>query len=140
MKEHVVSSGFARTAKSIAHATGRPLVFCLAVTVVVVWAISGPLFDFSDTWQLVINTGTSIITFMMVFLIQNTQNRDTEALQLKLDELIRALDGAQDTVMALEEQDDAQIEALRKKYARLAKLARRRFGEEPAASDEQDSR
>ena len=143
MKEHLASNGFARAAKSIAHATGRPLVFCLAVTVVVVWALSGPLFGFSDTWQLVINTGTSIITFMMVFLIQNTQNRDTEALQLKLDELIRALDGAQDDLMALEEQDDEQIEVLRKKYARLARLARRRVGEEqsaskePAASDEQ---
>ena len=84
-------SWFTRFTKTTAHATGRPLAFLFAVAIVAVWAITGPLFGFSDTWQLVINTGTTIVTFLMVFLIQNTQNRDAEAMQLKLDELIRAI-------------------------------------------------
>lgn len=117
-------SRFTRFAKGIARLTGRPITFVLAVTVIVIWAITGPLFDFSDTWQLVINTGTTIVTFLMVFLIQNTQNRDTEALQLKLDELIRVTKGAKNALLDLEELDEEQLEELRLHYERMAKMAR----------------
>ena len=89
-----------------------------------VWAVTGPLFGFSDTWQLVINTGTTIVTFLMVFLIQNTQNRDTEAIQLKLDELIRATQGAHNALLDLEELEDDTLDAFRAKYQALAKAAR----------------
>jgi len=92
--------------------------------VVVVWAISGPLFGFSDTWQLVINTATTIVTFLMVFLIQSTQNRDTEAMQVKLDELIRATNGAHNALLDLEELDEDKLDAFRMKYQRLADRAR----------------
>src|SRR5213596_2563642 len=104
-------------------ATGRSAAFILAVTIIVVWEITGPLFHFSDTWQLVINTGTTIITFLMVFLIQNTQNRDTEALQIKLDELIRAVKGARNEVIDLEEMDEEQLNVIRKDYLDLAEHA-----------------
>ena len=117
-------SAFTRFAKWAARATGRPGAFIAAAGIIVLWALSGPIFDFSDTWQLVINTGTTIITFLMVFLIQNTQNRDTEAMQIKLDELIRAVESAQNTVLDLEEMDEAELDRIRVEYQELAEKAR----------------
>jgi len=114
-------SGFAKAA---AHFCGRPRVFTLAVAIIVVWLVTGPIFGFSDTWQLVINTGTTIITFLMVFLIQNTQNRDTEAIQLKLDELIRATNGAHNALLDLEELEQGSLDAFKSKYQALATAAR----------------
>ena len=115
---------YSRFAKSSAHFCARPRVFVLAVGVIAVWILTGPIFGFSDTWQLVINTGTTIVTFLMVFLIQNTQNRDTEAIQLKLDELIRATQGAHNALLDLEELEEESLEAFRKKYETLARVAR----------------
>jgi low affinity Fe/Cu permease len=114
-------SGFA---KSASHFCGRPRTFVLALLVIATWVITGPLFHFSDTWQLVINTGTTIITFLMVFLIQNTQNRDTQAIQIKLDELIRATKGAHNALLDLEELEEEALDAFRGKYQDLAALAR----------------
>ena len=116
-------SWFTRAAKWASHAAGRPSTFIGAVVIILLWALTGPLFDFSDTWQLVINTSTTIITFLMVFLIQNTQNRDTEALQIKLDELLRAVASARNTMIDLEELDDAELEAIREDYLKLARQA-----------------
>ena len=118
------NGGFTRLAKAAAHFTGRPLCFGLAVLVILAWVVTGPLFGYSDTWQLVINTGTTIITFLMVFLIQNTQNRDTEAMQIKLDELIRATQGANNRLLDLEELEDRELEAFRSSYESLAESAR----------------
>lgn len=118
-------SWFTRAAKWASHTAGRPFTFTIAVAIILIWAITGPIFHFSDTWQLVINTGTTIITFLMVFLIQNTQNRDTEALQIKLDELIRAMESAHNVVLDLEELDDKELEEFRKDYLKLAEAARR---------------
>ncbi len=116
-------SWFTRAAKWASRAAGRPSTFIGAVVIILLWAITGPLFHFSDTWQLVINTGTTIITFLMVFLIQNTQNRDTDALQIKLDELLRAVDAAKNTMIDLEELDDNELEAIREDYLKLARKA-----------------
>ncbi len=118
---------FTRSAKWAAHTAGRPLTFIVAVAIILVWLVTGPLFKFSDTWQLVINTGTTIITFLMVFLIQNTQNRDQEALQIKLDELLRAVKGAHNALLDLEDLDEDQLEEIRKDYVKLAKQARARI-------------
>ncbi|MFI4969303.1 MAG: low affinity iron permease family protein [Lysobacterales bacterium] len=118
------TSWFTRFASIASRATGRPITFALAALIVVVWAVSGPLFGFSDTWQLVINTGTTIITFLMVFLIQNTQNRDSEAMHVKLDEMIRALEGAHNGLLDLEELEDEDLDRIRKRYRDLAKKAR----------------
>ncbi len=115
---------YSRFAKAAAHFCGRPRVFVLAVGVVLVWIVTGPIFDFSDTWQLAINTGTTIVTFLMVFLIQNTQNRDTEAIQVKLDELIRATQGAHNALLDLEELEEETLDVFRAKYAALASAAR----------------
>jgi len=117
---------FGRFAKHGARWTGRPVAFGVAVTIVLIWAVTGPLFRFRDTWQLVINTGTTIITFLMVFLIQNTQNRDTMALQIKLDELIRVLPAARNLLLDLEELDQDAQEKIRTEYTRLAEQFRRR--------------
>ena len=100
------------------------MAFVTAVAVIVVWAVTGPMFGFSDTWQLVINTGTTIVTFLMVFLIQNTQNRDTAAMQIKLDELIRAIEGAHNALLDLEEMEDCDLERIRRDYEALAEAAR----------------
>jgi low affinity Fe/Cu permease len=118
------ASGFMRLAKAAARFTGRPLCFGLATLVVLAWVVTGPMFGFSNTWQLVINTGTTIVTFLMVFLIQNTQNRDTEAMQIKLDELIRATQGANNRLLDLEELEDRELEAFRDSYEALAERAR----------------
>jgi len=115
---------FSDLARRLAVWSGTPLAFMFASGAVVLWALSGPLFGFSDTWQLVINTSTTIITFLMVFLIQNTQNRDTEAIQMKLDELIRATRGAHNALLDLEELEDEQLEEFRTKYQALATAAR----------------
>jgi low affinity Fe/Cu permease len=111
---------FVRFAQYVSHVTGRPIAFILAVGAIVVWGCLGPVFGYSDTWQLVINTATTIITFLMVFVIQNTQNRDTMAMQIKLDELIFVTQKAHNALMNLEELDDHELEALRKDYERLA--------------------
>jgi low affinity Fe/Cu permease len=117
-------SWFTRFAKATARLSGRPLVFGAALLLILGWALSGPLFGFSGTWQLVINTATTIITFLMVFIIQNTQNRDTEAMQLKLDELIRATKGAHNSLLDLEELDEDKLDKIRDKYEALARAAR----------------
>ena len=117
-------SWFTRVAKWASRETGRPLAFLTAVLIIFAWVVTGPLFRFSDTWQLVINTATTIVTFLMVFLIQNTQNRDTAAMQIKLDELIRAVEGAHNVLLDLEELDEKDIERVRANYEKLAALAR----------------
>ncbi len=121
MQQHL----FGRFARAIANASGRPSTFAVAVAAILVWALSGPLFGFSDTWQLVVNTTTTIITFFMVFLIQNTQNRDSEAMHIKLDELIRALEGAHNALLDLEDLDERELEKIRAEYISLASAARR---------------
>jgi len=115
---------YAHFTKSFAKLTGKSLIFVLAIITIIVWLLSGPYFDFSNTWQLVINTTTTIITFIMVFIIQNTQNRDTEAMQVKLDELIRATQGAHNALLDLEELDEEQIDLFREEYEALAREAR----------------
>jgi low affinity Fe/Cu permease len=115
---------FTRFTKWTAHTTGRPVTFMLAGLVVVVWALTGPVFGFSDTWQLVINTGTTIVTFLMVFLIQATQNRDGEAVQVKLDEIIRAIGNARNEVLDLEELEEKDLDRIKKDYHEMAKKAR----------------
>jgi low affinity Fe/Cu permease len=119
-------SWFARFAKTTSRLTGRPMAFMLAFGVVALWAASGPIFGFSDTWQLVINTGTTVVTFLMVFLIQHTQNRDTEALQVKLDELIRVTAGAHNALLDLEELEEDDLDRIRASYEKLAQTARKR--------------
>jgi low affinity Fe/Cu permease len=115
-KEHY---GFQRFARAAARAVGRPIAFAIALCTIVVWAILGPIFHFSDTWQLVINTATTIVTFLMVFLIQNTQNRDAKAIHLKLDELIRGVKGARTGLVDLESLPDEELERLQKYFQKL---------------------
>src|SRR5688572_18312101 len=118
---------FSHLARRIAVLAGRPAVFLAALLSIVLWGLSGPLFGFSDTWQLIVNTSTTIVTFLMVFIIQNTQNRDTAAIQLKLDELIRATQGAHNALLNLEQIDDEQFERYRRSYEKLAAAARKKL-------------
>lgn len=118
------ASLFTRFVRWSSRATGSPYAFAAAVAVVALWILTGPVFGFSDTWQLVINTGTTIVTFLMVFAIQASQNRNSEAIQVKLDELIRSIEGARNTLLDLEELEEVEIERLRKKYRELAAKAR----------------
>lgn len=122
-------NGYALFAKQTARICGRPYVFAVALGIIVVWLLTGPLFAYSDTWQLVINTGTTIVTFLMVFLIQNTQNRDTEAIQLKLDELIRATQGAHNALLDLEELEQESLQIFKQKYLALGQAARLQLSE-----------
>ena len=117
-------SWFTSLTKTTAHLAGRPVAFVTAVSLIAVWAITGPLFQFSDTWQLVINTATTIVTFLMVFLIQSTQNRDAEAMQVKLDEIIRAIGTAQNELLDLEELEEEDLNKIRASYEALARKAR----------------
>jgi len=119
-----ISKRFSLFSRRISNLSGRPTAFILACMAVVIWLTTGPFFAYSDTWQLVINTGTTIVTFIMVFLIQNTQNRDSEAIQIKLDELIRAHEGAHNALLDLEELTQEQLEKIKEKYEHLAKAAR----------------
>ena len=109
---------------------GHPGTFIVALIIIIVWGVTGPFLGFSDTWQLVINTGTTIVTFLMVFLIQNTQNRDTTAIQVKLDELIRAIENANNALLDLEELDEKDLERIRANYEGLAKIAKNELNDE----------
>jgi len=122
-------SWYSRFAKACSRVSGRPGVFVMAVGIILAWIITGPIFRYSDTWQLVINTATTVVTFLMVFLIQSTQNRDTEAIQIKLDELIRATQGAHNALLDLEELEEYELDAFRAKYEALAELARKNKAE-----------
>lgn len=126
---------FTLFANHTARAAGHHLTFLVAVLVIAIWGVSGPIFGFSDTWQLIINTGTTIITFLMVFIIQSSQNRDTAAMQIKLDELICKLEGAREELLDLEELDEEKIETIRREFEDMAAKARR--SNHPAA--EKDS-
>jgi low affinity Fe/Cu permease len=119
-----LTAWYSELAKAASRFCGRPKTFALAAAVIATWIVTGPIFAFSDTWQLVINTGTTIITFLMVFLIQNTQNRDTEAIQIKLDELIRATQGAHNALLDLEELEEDALDTFRRRYQLLAASAR----------------
>ena len=119
-----VNDLFRAFSRNTASAVGSAWAFIIAITVIVVWAVTGPMFHFSDTWQLIINTGTTIVTFLMVFLIQNTQNRDGKAIQLKLDELIRALEGARNKLVDLEDLSDEELKKLQKEFERLQRQSK----------------
>ena len=121
------TSLFGRFAKRIARASGHPRTFVIALLTIIAWAVIGPVFHFSDTWQLVINTSTTIVTFLMVFLIQNTQNRDSEAMHLKLDELIRCSEGAHNALLDVEELNEEDLDLIRVRYADLARRAREKL-------------
>ena len=122
---------FTEFSKCIAEVAGHPVTFTFALLTIIIWGITGPLFGYSDTWQLLINTGTTIVTFLMVFLIQKTQNRDTEAIHLKLDELIRVTKGARNMMLDLEHMDDESLKRLREIYERLGTQARGEEKENP---------
>jgi low affinity Fe/Cu permease len=132
MREH-----FRRFAQRTATAVGTPVAFAAAVAIIAAWAITGPIFGFSDTWQLVINTGTTIITFLMVFLIQNTQNRDATAVHLKLDELLRGVEGARTRLVDLENLSDEELEALQAEFTRLHKRENGKVADELEEREEE---
>lgn len=117
-------SVFTRFARWTAHSSGRPAAFGLATAIILVWGLTGPFFHYSDTWQLVINTSTTIVTFLMVFLIQNTQNRDSEAVHIKLDELIYAVKSARNEMLDLEDLEESELEKIHRDYVQLATRAR----------------
>ncbi|HJU74594.1 MAG TPA: low affinity iron permease family protein [Gemmatimonadaceae bacterium] len=127
MQKKNSGSWFTRFAKTTSVAAGKPAAFFLAFTSVVVWLVAGPVFNYSDTWQLVINTATTILTFLMVFLIQNTQNRDAEAVQVKLDELLRVTEGAHNALLDLEELEQQDLDRIRDIYTRLGRRAREKL-------------
>jgi low affinity Fe/Cu permease len=131
-----IGEWFTRFAKAIARASGYPVTFGLAVLVIIAWAVTGPLFHYSDTWQLIINTGTTIVTFLMVFLIQNTQNRDSVAMQIKLDELLRAVKGAHTALADLEDLTEEELEEFKAHYVKLA--AEAKAGREDSAEAPED--
>jgi low affinity Fe/Cu permease len=122
-REEAIDMGqwFANFANRAATLAGHYVTFVIALAILIVWAVSGPLFGFSDTWQLFINTGTTIITFLMVFLIQNTQNRDAKAMQLKLDELIRSIETADDAIIRAEDETDEELAELKRQYEDLSR-------------------
>jgi low affinity Fe/Cu permease len=124
MKSNKSKSIFSKCSKWTARACGHPTAFAIASGVILLWAVTGPIFRFSDTWQLVINTSTTIVTFLMVFLIQSTQNRESEAMQIKLDELIRAIEGAHNALLDLEELEEHELDAIRANYSKMAARAR----------------
>ena len=131
-----ITNSFTHMAKWTCRMVGHPVAFGLALLIVVAWAVTGPLFHFSDTWQLVINTGTTVVTFLMVFLIQNTQNRDSAAMQIKLDELIRALKSAHNELADLEDLSDHELEEMKARYTHLAERARARLQKHPRKEHE----
>jgi low affinity Fe/Cu permease len=133
-----IADSYNPIAKWTSRAAGHPSTFGIAIAVILIWAVTGPLFRFSDTWQLFINTGTTIITFLMVFLIQNTQNRDGAAMQIKLDELIRALQGAHNELVDLEDLSDRELEKMKAHYTRLAEKTRARLQNRPHDGDHDD--
>src|SRR6476660_7644344 len=130
-----VANAFTRVSKWTCHAAGHPATFSAAILIILLWAATGPIFHYSDTWQLFINTGTTIVTFLMVFLIQNTQNRDGAAMQIKLDELIRALKGAHNELVNLEDMSDEELEQVKAHYTQLAERARDRLRKRPRKGD-----
>jgi low affinity Fe/Cu permease len=132
VRTNTISLWFSRFATRTAHWVGHPLMFIAAVVVLVAWAISGPVFHFSDTWQLIINTGTTIVTFLVVFLIQNTQNRDAKALHLKLDELIRSHSPARNDMIDIEKLSDEELDELEKRYAAIFEENKARKARKPA--------
>ena len=134
-KKKGISLLFDKFSSKVTKVTGKPVAFILAFTIIIVWAVTGPIFKFSDTWQLIINTGTTIITFLMVFLIQNSQNRDGAAMQAKLDELLRAVDKAREKFIGIEHLTDQQIELVRTALERYAKDA---GGKDKTADDTVD--
>jgi len=123
------AASFSRFARGIAFNAGRPLAFRLALLLIVAWALTGPIFHYSDTWQLVINTATTVVTFLMVFLIQNTQNRESQALHVKLDELIRAVSGARNSLIDLDELTDEELSRIQNHYAKLARKSKHELRE-----------
>jgi low affinity Fe/Cu permease len=134
-----IANSFNHFAKWTSRTAGHPQAFGLAVGVILIWAVTGPIFGFSDSWQLMINTGTTIVTFLMVFLIQNTQTRDSVAMQIKLDELIRALRGAHNELVDLEDMTEEEVERMKAHYTRLAEQARARLRKRPRDSDDDEN-